>query len=112
MLALASALAAFATIVCLYFRAPNRGEVGKLLQFIGGRAALSWAAIGGLAGSLALAVLAQGWAAGIGLWIIALMVTGVAVVSLAGSYPALTQLLGCASAATAPLVVIAYWMSL
>lgn len=111
MLVFASIQTALATIVCLYFRGENRGRSVQPLQRIGARHALSLAAICGMAGGLALAVLALGWAAGIGLWLAGLMVAGVAVVSLAGSYPELTRLLGCCSAAISILLTVAHCLS-
>lgn len=109
MLALASILSAFAAIVCLYFRGPERAKVGRFPQSAAGRKVLSLAAIGGLAASLVLAVVAQGWAAGIGLCLAALMVTGVAVVSIAGNHPVAAQWLGCCSAAAGLLITTAQW---
>lgn len=94
MLALASILSAFAAIVCLYFRAPERAKAGRFPHSAAERKVLGVAAIGGLAASLVLAVVALGRAAGIGLWLVALMATGVAVVSIAGNHPVTARWLG------------------
>lgn len=109
MLALASILSSFAVIVCLYYQAPERGQPGRFPQSAGGRKALRLAAIGGLAASLSLAVVAGGWAAGIGLWLAALMVSGVAVVSLAANHLALTRRLGFGSAVGGLVIAITQW---
>jgi len=107
--ALASILSAFAAIVCLYFRAPERAKAGRFPRSAAGRKVLGLAAIGGLAASLVLAVVAQGWAAGIGLWLTALMVAGVVVVSIACSHPVATRWLGYCSAAAGLLIATAQW---
>ena len=109
MLALASILSAFATIVCLYFLAPERAKGGRLPQWVARRAILGPAAIGGLVASLALAVTALGWAAGIGLWLAALMATGVGVVSIAGNHPAATLWSGCSAALAGLLIAAVQW---
>jgi hypothetical protein len=109
MLALASILSAFAALVCLYFRAPERAKAGRFPQSAAGRKVLGLAAIGGQAASLVLAVVAQGWTAGIGLWLVALMATGVAVVSIAGNHPIAARWLGCCSAVASLLIATAQW---
>ncbi len=109
MLALASIMLSFAAIVCLYYQAPERGQPGRFPQSLAGRKALRLAAVAGLSAGFWLAVVALGWAAGIGLWLAALMVTGVAVVSLAGNHAALTQRLGFCSAVGGLAVTMAQW---
>ena len=109
MLALASIMSSFATIVCVYYRAPERGQPGRFPPSAAHRKALGLAAIVGLAASLSQAVVAQGWAAGIGLWLVALMVTGVAVVSLAGNHSLLTQRLGFCSAVGGFVIAMTQW---
>tara|TARA_R110002124_G_scaffold63777_8_gene174607 strand:+ start:4680 stop:5018 length:339 start_codon:yes stop_codon:yes gene_type:complete len=111
MLALASILTSFAAITCFYFQADERGKGGRFPQSAKARKALRLAAIAGLVASLILAVAAHDWAGGTGLWLVAIMVSGVAVVSLAGNHPTLTQRLGAGSAVGGAAVVLVHWVS-
>jgi hypothetical protein len=111
MLSLASILTSFAAITCFYFQADERGKGGRFPQSAKARRALRLAAIAGLVATLALAVAAHEWAAGIGLWLVAIMVSGVAVVSLAGNHLTLTQRLGAGSAIGGLAAALAHWMT-
>jgi hypothetical protein len=109
MLALASILSAFAAVTFVYFRAPDRGKAGFLRQSAFAGNILGPAAIGAAAMSLALAVAALDWAAGIGLWVAGMMTGGVALVSVAGNHPIPAQWLGCGSAIASLLIAAVHW---
>jgi|GEM_PF-5372314 len=111
MMALASILTSFAAITCLYYQADERGKGGRFPYSTQRRKALRLAALTGLVASLALAVAAHDWAAGIGLWLVAIMASGVAVVSLAGNHLTLTERLGTGSAVGGLAAALAHWMT-
>lgn len=106
---LAAILLVFGALAAGFHASPDRWARGSApsrgtLRLIAAALAI------GLAGGLAVAVAAQGWAVGIATWLIAVMVAGVAVVALASFRPLLArQLAGSSFIAAALLVVLGAW---
>lgn len=101
----ASILAVFAALVAGFHAAPDRWPkrdvpAASRLRWLRGLLVI------GLAFGFGLAVTALGWVAGIVAWAVAVMATGVGVVSLASVRPVLVRQLGMVAAGAAALLTL------